>query len=575
MIRYLLLFLYLSATAFAELTPDQKAIQFRQLAGLYSKNYAPYEWKRDTQNFDLLQLGPWLERARETKDDLDFADVMMEYVASLNDGHDILTLRSTYYAYLGFSVDYYDGKPLIDFLTRALLPRAAFPFDIGDELISVDGLSPEEMTVKYRKYSIAANDLTTKRQSAEWYTFRPQSLIPRAHELGDNATVIVRRAATGANETYTIPWFKTGTPMLTFGTLPSNGTASTAARTARGAGGESQARRIWNQMLNQSFPRAKDLHTVNGVGVVAPLFALPTGFTQRLGRSTQDVFYSGTYPFEGKRIGYIRIPDFAPASQALAVQQFVTEIQYFQANTDGLVIDIMRNPGGSLAYTNFLISTVMPDYHRVIGYEIRATSFWVSIFSQLTAESEDFGDPPWVIATYREILGALTAANSENRGRTGAVALDSGPDFEATLDRPPFRIRGINSSYTKPLIVLADEFTASGGDAFAAMVQDNQRGPVFGKRTMGLGGNVIDWSLDGYAEVDTRITTSLMVRKAPVSTGGQYPVTAYIENVGVHPDIEYDYMTEDNLRNRGRTYVEAFSKALVSSMQPATTGAAK
>ncbi len=565
-----LLFLLVPAVLLAELTPEQKVVEFRQLAGLYAKNYGPYEWKRDTQNFDLLKLDSWLERVKATKNDLDFADVMIEYVAALNDGHDLLTLRSTWQGYLGFVVDYYDKKPLIDGVSRTLLPRNSYPFEVGDELISIDGVSTDEMVRRYWKYSIAANDSATKRSAALWFTLRPQALIPRAHEVGEDATVVIKRAATGSTDTYTIKWQKSGIPMTSFGTLPNPSSAE--------SGGISSARRAWNRLLMNISPRAeyqKAARAVQGVGVVAPVFANPPGFTQRLGRSAIDNFYSGTYTYDGQRIGYIRIPDFAPDSQAFAAQQFVAEMAYFETNTDALVIDLMRNPGGSVTYTNFLFSAIQPSWHRITGFEIRASSFWVYNFSQLLAESQDSGDPPWVVKTWQEALNAVKAANAENRGRTGPLPLDSGPDFDATLDRPGLQVRGANAAYTKPIVVLVDEMTASGGDAFAAMVQDNGRGLIYGVRTMGLGGNVIDWALDGYAEVDTRITTSLMVRKNPVFTGGQYPVTSYIENVGVHPDIDDDYMTEDNLRNRGRTFVESFSKAVVNYIRILRTSGAE
>ena len=73
----------------AELTRDQKIADLTQLAGLYAKNYGPYEWKRDTQGFDLLNnLQTWLDRAAKTKNDLEFMDLLVEYVAGLNDAHD-------------------------------------------------------------------------------------------------------------------------------------------------------------------------------------------------------------------------------------------------------------------------------------------------------------------------------------------------------------------------------------------------------------------------------------------------------------------------------------------------------
>ena len=42
-------------------------------------------------------------------------------------------------------------------------------------------------------------------------------------------------------------------------------------------------------------------------------------------------------------------------------------------------------------------------------------------------------------------------------------------------------------AYTKPLVVLVDEFTTSSGDMLAAIFQDNHRGPLLGMRTNGAG----------------------------------------------------------------------------------------
>ncbi len=560
--RSLLVFAVASVCVFAELSPEQRVSEFRQLAGLYAKNYGPYEWKRDTQNFDLMHISPWLERARTAKDDLDFADLMIEYVSKLNDGHDLLMLRSTYWAYLGFDVDQYDGKPLIDFIDRAQLPRTRFPFDVGDELVSIDGFNTEELIERFRKYSICGNDLATRRQALLWLTYRDQRFIPRAHEIPAAARVVVRRASDGAESTVNLAWFKSGRPMASFGTLPNP--FSLSAQTV--VNPASLARDRIREMQTLRQPRSR-YRAVQGVGVRAPLFAPPDGFVQRLGRSGADAFYSGTFKSGGLTIGYIRIPDFDPAIPSVAANQFVSEMVYFQANTDGLVIDLMRNPGGSVEYANYLISAVMPDYHRVIGFEIRATSYWVTAFSQALAQSDELGDPPWVVDWWRAMLRDIRTANSENRGRTGPLPLDSGPDFEPSLIRPPLQSQGRNIAYGKPLLVLVDEFTASGGDAFAATIQDNKRGKLFGMRTMGLGGNVFGWGMDGYAEVDLTITASLMARKDNIDTGGEFPVTYYVENVGVRPEIINDYMTANNLRNRGRDYVQAFTQAIVDHIR--------
>jgi C-terminal processing protease CtpA/Prc len=134
---------FCASLASAQLTVAQKIVDFQNLAALFSKNYGPYEWKRDTQNFDLMQIGPWLDRIKATKDDLDFYEVMVDYVAHLNDAHDNYNLPSSFRASLGFTVDIYDGKVLVDSITRSRLPAATYPFQIGDELVSVDGRSAE------------------------------------------------------------------------------------------------------------------------------------------------------------------------------------------------------------------------------------------------------------------------------------------------------------------------------------------------------------------------------------------------------------------------------------------------
>jgi len=53
----------------------------------------------------------------------------------------------------------------------------------------------------------------------------------------------------------------------------------------------------------------------------------------------------------------------------------------------------------------------------------------------------------------------------------------------------------------------------------------------------------------------------MMTRKDPLTIAG-YPTSHYIENAGVHPDVEYDYMTRENLLQRGLPFVNAFTAAI-------------
>ena len=209
--------LLLAATqAFAQLTPDQKISDFMNVAGVYAKNYGPYEWKRDAIGFDLLDIAPWLDKIRATQDDLDFYEVMVSYVASLNDAHDNYNVPSNFVARLNFGVDIYDGRLLVDTITRARLPAAEFPFLIGYELVSIDGNDAQQMLDGLLQYDVAANPRSTRRLAAALLTTRPQSLMPHAADVPEISTVVFRRPD-GDLETYRIPWAKSGLPLTSIG----------------------------------------------------------------------------------------------------------------------------------------------------------------------------------------------------------------------------------------------------------------------------------------------------------------------------------------------------------------------
>jgi C-terminal processing protease CtpA/Prc len=552
--RALALPLFLATVCSAQLTLDQKVNDFEHLAALYAKQYGPYEWKKELQAFDLLDLTPWLSKVRASKDDLEFYDVMSEYVASLNDAHDGYFLPSSFVARLHFAVDIYDGKVLIDSINRTRLPANEFPFQIGDELVSLDGRSAEEWISELTRYNIAANPLSTRRLTAGLITIRPQQIIPRAIEVGPFATVVTRNEY-GHTSTHFVPWAKTGLPLLRVGPVPSPKESSTRHSAAEAAA-DYMAPLL--QLQNAALPPRE---AVLGFGSLSPIFNLPPEYTPRLPRTPGDFFTSGTIRSGGRRIGFIRIPSYGPSNANAAVQQFRQEIAFFQQNTDGLIVDQMRNPGGQVGYVNALLQLLIPNSFRTIGFEIRATSNWIIAISSALESARAQNAPEHVILLMERILSDLDTANRENRGRTGPLPVD-----DVSLDRlPATDTAGRVVAYTKPLMVLIDEMSASGADMFPATIQDNGRGVLFGMRTMGAGGNVVTVNVGNYTEGLASITQSLMVRSAPVNVNG-YPSVPYIENVGVHPDIVQDYMTRDNLMQGGRAFVDAMLAAMIEQI---------
>jgi Peptidase family S41/PDZ domain len=577
-----------SAHAQDALTRDQRITDLTQLASQYAKNYGPYEWKRDVQGFDALRLTPWLHRIQHS-DDLDFQEALIEYVASLNDAHDFIAFPTTFSASLPMSVDIYDGKVLIDAINRTLLPVAQFPFGIGDELVSVDGRSVQDLIQSFRKYAIAANPRSTDRIAASRLVGRSQQTMPHIHELGETATVAVRLAATGATTTYTIKWVKNGIPMLSQGPVPSPvrgngrlslstdgqditaglpGSALATASAFRVADGGPSDDTLPDYMdpirplLNVSV--SKDYYSVLGFGSRFPTFALPAGFTDLnapcptcIVRAGEPLFYFfATFTTKtGVRVGFLRIPSMSPPSAAAALAQLDRAMAVFGAGTDALIVDVMRNPGGSVSFVEAVAQRLIPTPFNTIGFEIRATAVWLFSFAaQLTNARSNPNTPPAVLknleANFNEVLGAF----NENRGRSAPVSLNSTGSLE---------LLPVAGAYTKPLMVLTDEFSASGGDMLPAILQSNNRGPLFGWRTMGAGGSVVGFSGPAFTESFFRVTVSLMNRLHVVHTP-DFPAAPYIENIGVRPDIPVDYMTRANLMSAGGPFVQAFTQAVES-----------
>jgi hypothetical protein len=532
------------------LTPEQRADDLKMLAALYAKQYGPYEWKRDVIGFDLYNLRPWLKRAEAVSDDIEFLDLLVEYVASLDDAHDVVSFPFTFSASLGFTADLYGGRALIDSISRAQLPASRYPFAIGDELVSVDGIPVAEWIERLRKYSIAANPRSTARNAVARITTRPQSRIPWAHRIGDTAEVVIRHAS-GEERAYTIPWSKSGMPVTEGGPLPSPfGRAASQGRAASVFEYEDSLE-PWQRPLAELLEARIDDTSLAVINPgLRPVFALPRGFETRLaGNASTDSFMTGSYTADGLRLGFIRIPNMSPSlGTSAALQQFDREIAWMEDNTDGLIIDVMRNPGGSVLYVENLCQRLIPYAFRSIGFELRATASDVASFGATLDSARRANLPDYIVAGYEARYNDVLSAYRENRGRTGPISLT-----QHSLWLEPAR-----TVYTKPVVVLIDEFSASGGDAFPATLQDNQRALLVGMRTMGAGGNVVDRSGAWYAEANTRVTRSLMHRRFDVATP-EFPPVPYIENVGVRPDVELDYMTRDNLLQSGRPFVEAFT----------------
>jgi hypothetical protein len=535
------------------MTASQKQSDMRMLADRLAKNYAPYEWKKRAVNFDMLHLTPWLQRAAETKSDLEFYDLCAEYVASLVDAHTSYRLPSTFNASLGFTTDLYEGKVLIDSIDRLRLPEASFPAALGDELVSVDGEPVDAIIKRLERYAISGNPVTRRRDAASSIPARSQVFDPYAHRIPAESELVLR-SPSGETKTLKAPWRKRGR-VLDFISAPPPVTTGVLVHRGIDYNSPDGFRDHLRLRENLSLDRPGRELAVRGFALRDPLFAMPEGYESFLGAARTDSLFGGVIPYNDRRVAYIRIPQFSGFRMETEFQRFVDQMK---ENSHVLVIDVTRNPGGSACLLENMARRLMTDPWKVIAGE--QTVLWRDILSleSAIASAELFGTPE-EIAQLRAELAEYEKAFRENNGRTRPL-----PFCSASVDQQPLKtLAGDLVAYNKPILVLIDEFSISAAEHFAALLQDNGRAKLFGKRTTGAGGAVLSTTTGVYSEAQVSITWSLSVRPRAVNTE-EYGEVPYLENVGARPDFVYERNTAENLRENDKPFVKAFLDAALS-----------
>ena len=574
---------------FATLTEEQRVQDFQTLASIYAKSYGPANWKIVSLGVNIFDIGPWLVRVRAAKSDLDYVQVAMEYVASFQDAHDSVTMTSNFFADLGFYCDLYDDKVVIDLVDRTALPKRTYPFVEGDEFVSMDGRPALEIGRDLAKLEGWGNPRSALRWAIDKITYRSQANEPHAVDLPDESTVVIRRQS-GAMESYKIKWSKSGLGIRNLGAASTPGALSSAFmeghdRPSREREPEPQWEELplWQKRYYDMITMRASLTKLRGRGRTGededgnalepstlinfggrfPIFDPPSGFVLRQGRNSSDRFYSGTYVSDGQRIGFLRIRDFSTLSSS-QTNQLATEIAFFNANTDGLVVDVMSNPGGNACTPTDIGRYLIPKGFNQIGLAFRPSLSLIAAYDGVVSDLEALGAPSYYVTNQKFLRDQLFDAFNNGRGITGPLPICS-PNLPGY---PDFPVTSAASAYQKPMIVLIDDFSTSAGDLFPAMIQDNKRAKLVGTRTAGAGGNVVDVSAGWWSETNATLTQSLMVRGESRSYPDA-PTSPFIENVGVRPDIQLDYMTVANVVERGKPFVDAFSKIIVAEIKAA------
>jgi hypothetical protein len=523
-------------------------------------HYAPREWKKMHSNWSLeakLQIAKDKIRQIDKITRRDYHSIVRDFFRSIGDYHVSVEFYATEAATLPFRVKGAEGKYFITEIDRSQLSPKVFPWNIGDELVMFDGRPTQETIDALINNEIGIGNLATDTALAEIVlTYREAS---QGHQVPKGPLLVtIKSVKTAKLSSYQLIWdytpekildgfpptFPLHTACITSTKLPSFNVPKISAE-------YQLLSPIYSHLAHTSHPE-----TGHDPGA-RESFLPPLG---EISWETDETNAFHAYLCEtpdGASLGYIRINEYV--GHEFEVEEFGEIITFLEENSDALVIDQINNPGGSVFYMYALASmlTEQPLFtprHRssISPQEIATAVKLISAIESANTEEdaqillgETFSGTPVTLQMIKFLLNYFRFLLSEwDAGRTLTT---------------PFYLYGIDCinphptvRYTKPLIILVNHLSFSGGDFLPAIFQDNKRAIILGTQTAGAGGHMTSTSFPNRFGIKSFTYTRSIAERLDKTP---------IEGSGVTPNIIYS-LTQDDLQYNYRGYVHAIQKAV-------------
>lgn len=516
------------------LTPLQtEALQLLSwFEDLITRIYSPKDIK--TQLFGW-NLNAEIHRSRQAilansaDDVLTFQRIFRNLFKSMHDYHARLTFDRTDVSTLPFRVINIGQQFFISEIDRTKISFTQFPFYVGDEIVSFDGLpitdaisrALEEMRVQtnprydvrnaaFRLTASLGANLEAVRKGPVDVEIRPQA----------DPNQGVKKVTLNWNYTRFAPKAELSFPadLLSNDVDFADLTSVTASK-------------------NGHLPDFGPVVWEND----------PTG-----------LFRSYIFKLGKRRIGYIRIPTFVAGANE--VSEFARIIGLLENQTDALVLDETNNPGGSTFYF-YALTTYL------IQKPVQAPLFRQSVFEELAESNQQRLNLIRSIAD-ENLLAKLWPEDLRGLKMNGLLAKDLASYYQDYVDSfvnkiyvlgPQFKqiqtvYPAVNeTTYSKPILMLIDEMDASCGDMFPAFLKSIGRATLFGATTAGAVGNNTSGPVppNSFGIEKWSLTISTMVVDGEL-----------LENKGAVPDVSYEPVIKDI-----RTHYSGYRRAVRHSLQ--------
>ncbi len=564
-----------------------------------SVKYAPADWKNEYFGWNLENA---FERGRERilqenpQTSREYQKIFSEFFASMQDYHVHPIYYSTTWSMFPIQVRGAAGKYFlldisgsnigaeeVDFLEVSdsdleLLANNIRLVSIGDEVIAVNGQPINELIEQLIDENFFGD------RSPTGYALAERNLFFRRGKLGQevpSGTFQLTLLRQGQRKPYTItlPWLHVP-EWIANHILKSQSARETKISNANDFNVQTLKQnpiRAMNQLLEKDFSVgiAKEMapKTIKSMvsEIKGSLHALTDdeeddesidsrekGFIPNLGRvlwesDIESEVYAYLYQLpSGNRVGYLYLSTFdysGPRADGI-LDEIIGALRIFNNRADALVLDITNNTGGNMMFM-YAVLSVLTDYplkvpsHRELLIQedvYRAAVMYNSLKGYEQDQSQEGQDTLHGYAITPKLMeqilsyasGIMKAWESGNR-LTNPLYL-FGIDEVVPHSKMQFK---------KPIIVLTNEYNFSCADFFPAILQDNKRAKIFGKKTAGAGGYVKSYPLNRRFGVQAvTLTASIAYRQDGTP----------IENLGVTPDVPYD-LTVNDVKNNFVDYV--------------------
>lgn len=551
--------------------------------------YAPKNWKKEHFGVDLNKE---FEKAKSqilsmpsitTKQ---FQQIVRKFVNSMRDYHVSVRFFSTEESSLPFSVKGSGKRCFVDWIDSLRLPPSVYNISIGDELVEFDGRPIADVIDDLMKTNGKSGNAKTDRSLADL------QLTHRMGMKGDvvpSGPVMVKfKSKNGYINSYQLHWsyipeaVKNPLDFLVSLDFISN----LLPKPAKTKISSPLFHRFLEAGKKVKLPELKMLNPLHEIMAKRNssrdgALGADKSFLPLLGdviwMKEEDTFensedfreinwhaYIYRHP-SGKKIGYVRIPHYLAGF--FDAEEFGLIIEEMEEGTDALIIDQLHNPGGSVEFQYSLASMLVtkdpfytPQHHIKITqkdvldayYALEAISFLERMIDEqgslATSDSSDgfeeelIIDFQWLMffkSYFLFIMNEWDDGHSLTRPTPicGVDRINPHPKFK----------------YTKPILMLINELDFSGGDFVPAILQDNKRATLFGEKTAGAGGFVLEFDFPNSHGIAACSYTASIAERLD---------SKKIENLGVTPDIKYDLSVED-IRDGYKNYVQSINNAIL------------